>query len=360
MSAKIFVIWTQNESSIRIFQSILVSNNWALRLTSDLINTLKNLSIDEGHSYCLAILSPLNHVFTVDELSAIKKFHEAGGGLLVVSSEDENEVNETNINSIVSEFGIRFLKNCVIRPNPCELNHPKESTLEGFIVNRALKDAFDRHIKRRSHGSTGSATSVLSEVLEASRIVYPFGCTMQVDRNSVVMMTSSKLAIPTCQPICAFNQPVVGVNAGRVATFGSGFLFSDSYIDRESNRALVMALLDYLEDKNFTINISDAKTIEIPELNYTPDINYLVELPASCLQGSRSFNKDPTELIERSLFNIDSSKLISVIRAYHDLAVPHKALTLIKPKFQRKFLDLEPATHGFRLSRINPERLINK
>lgn len=303
----------------------------------------------------LVVLNSATHIYTSAEISALDKFNAQGGAILVFHREDEDQLLQTNINSLLAPWSIRFDRNRIIRPNPYELYHPQEAVLvDDCIVNRGLMDAFERHANKKSATSVDlqDTSAHIGAILDSLKIVYANGCSLRGNRDSVVMMTSSSWAIPNQQPICLFFQPK-SAEQGRLVAMGSSDLINNHYIDRESNKTLIKAILEYLErDKLFSINVGDARTVEIPDLTYAPDINLLLRTPIGCLQGSQIIPKDPRQMVEKRLFNIDSRNLPTVIQAYQDLGVPKEALTLIKPKFERKFLDLQPAVHGFRLAKI--------
>lgn len=161
--------------------------------------------------------------------------------------------------------------------------------------------------------------------------MYPRGCTMKIlSRSATVMMTSSKWALPSCQPICAFYRD--DKNSARLIALGSASLLSDKFIDKEDNRSLIFSLLEFITKDDFKINVSDARTLEIAENNMTADMDKLIDTPISCFQSLEPLPENRLSLIDKSLFNIDNSKLPTLLRAYKELNVAGKPLTLMRPK----------------------------
>lgn len=352
---KVFLFWNeQSEQSLGLLRALLFENGWQV-VDITTLNSLEEYYNDSATRTnaiccCLAILNPVNYTFSFDEIEQLNKFCSAtttGGGnsLIVASGDNENFSNQSNLNELVAMFGVKFNCDCVIRPNPYKNYHPKEARLEDFIVNRGLDYVLRKHLAPIKAASVSTMMPIQEN---EPRILYARGCTLQVSKLSTIMMTSSKWAIPSRQAICSFYRNGLNNNF-RLIAIGSDLLFRDPFIDKEDNKALARTFLEFLVNKEFPINISDAKTIEIPKTNYTPDINHLLDVPICCLQQSESLPKDKLSLIDRRLFDIDNSMLPTISKAFKELNVCHEPLTLIKPNFECKPLDLEPATHGFLL-----------
>lgn len=345
-SHKVFIFWFKFSGQYDSLKSLLIEDGWQILVASSSLS-LAEFSGGQGKLACLAILNPFNYVFSPMEVRHIYKFLACGNSLIIAGGDNESGLNKTNSNQILSPFGIKFNHDCVIRPNPYELYHPKDAQLEDFIANRGLADTLKKYTTARP--SEDSLLKVQDgPVSSGPRIIYSQGCTLTVNTKlSTIMMTSSRWAIPSGLAICAFHRD--DEKSSRLIALGSASLMSDSYIDAEDNKSLVRTLLEFITYKNFPINISDAKTIEIPTNNTTADVSRLIDTPISCLQESEPLPDDKSSLVDRKLFNLDNSMLPKITRAFHDLDVPHERLTLIKPKLDLHSLELEPATHGFLL-----------
>lgn len=261
-------------------------------------------------------------------------------------------------------------------------------------ANDNINDSFRPGNTTDSGNSTNNATGG-----GGAKIVYSHGCTLEVDRkqSTTVLMVSTSYAIPANQAICALNElpPPVGgrlmsstgkspqlasasSNAAsamtpinRLIVLGSSELLTDQSIVKENNRALLSALLEVLTDANFSINLSDARTIELPPSKIDPDLSRLSldgkTTAASITKTTTTTNRniivresfplpqDKTSLLDSRLFQSPSEHLPKVIRAYKDLNLdqePSSCLKLIKPQLELPHkLHLEPAVYGFMVKR---------
>lgn len=344
---KLLLVLYNEQTSYKSLENLLNEDKWRVIFLRVLdIKLLSDLTTIENNSkiICLAILNPINYKISGQELKCIKDFSQAGHSLIVAGGSNDSKSNKTNFNSILKRFGVRFNDDCVIRPNPFKQYHPKEAPLEDFVANRGLGDSIQKYVE---NCGTDSSKAFDPDSVRP-RILYANGCTINVStKASTIMMTSSKWALPTQQAICTFYKD--SPNDCRVVVFGSASLMSDNYINKEDNKALIKALFEFIVHKEFVINISDARTIEIPKSLYTPDITELIDIPISCLQESQHLPEDKTNLIDKKLFKIDNSKVPDIVRAFQDLNVSKKPLTLIKPNLEGSPFEFEPATHGFLL-----------
>lgn len=344
---KLLLVLSSEQSQYKSLENLLNKDKWRVIFFRALdIKLLTDLTsgANDGRTICLAVLDPTNYQFSLQESKCIRKFCQLGNSLFVAGGSNEDKPISTNFNRILRKFDVRFNRDCVIRPNPFKQYHPREAPLEDFVANRSLGDSIKKYMENFEIENSKSLDSDSAR----PRILYANGCTINVSKKtSIIMMTSSKWALPNQQAICTFYKD--SSNDCRVVVFGSASLMSDNYIHKEDNEALVKALFEFIVHKDFTINISDARTIEIPKSLHTPDINELIDTPISCLQESQHLPKDKASLIDKNLFKIDSSKVPDIARAFQDLNVSNKPLTLIKPNLESSPFEFEPATHGFLL-----------
>lgn len=355
MKSRIFILWSQQPELNSSLEAHLIESGWRIKHLTSVDILLPYCAPDPTKLACLCLLDSTKYKFSPEILRQISKFHEAGNSLIVASSSyDSNSNDPININRLTSKFGIRFNRNCVIRPNPYEQYHPREARLSDFIANKGLVDSLRKFMRLGSGDqfeNNNREDDVRSELqMEGPHILYTNGCTLSVSHPSTIMMTSSDWALPGYQAICAFYR---SESRGRLIGIGSSSMFNDTYIDREDNRALLNVLLDFVINEKFIINISDAKTVEIPQVVATPDINQLADVPIPCLQVTEPLpaRQDIARLIDERLFSIDNTLLPSVIRAYQEFGLIHEPLTLIKPTFRVEPLKLKLATHNFIIRR---------
>lgn len=347
-----FVILTDEPDKYSRLGELLAQQGWTLNrvdLGANLGDQLANVQANNT-IICLALLSPNTHKFSQSDIRLIRKLTDAGNSLIIAAGDEETAANAaTNLNQLSSNYGVKFRKNCVIRPNPYKQYHPKEVMLTDFMVNRSFNELIKKHcnssIDSAEFPSIGNSTSSDAAPI---RVLYANGCSLQVDNDSHVILTSSNYSIPPNQAICTLYK---GLNNSKVIVLGSASVMSDAYVDEENNGPLVMALLDICQDEHFSTNLSDARTLELPEMVYTGDMKTLIDLPLPCFETLEPLPRNKTDLIARHVFNFDCSKLPLVVDAYSRLGLVNEPLTLLRPRFHCQYLKLEPATHGFVLRR---------
>lgn len=327
---RLFLIWSKSSGHYTSLRSLLDEQGWTVLIIQELASLSKLVGSKEN-LVCLAILSP-SAGLSGRELEHVQEFISQGNLGFIASSaiEDGESLSPSAvINEFSSAFGVIFNEDCVIRPNLYKLYHPQEAMIEDFVANRGLNEVLKRHISQRpSDDSLSKAPD--GPIKFGPRILYPSGCTMRVDiKLSTIIMTSSKWALPSGQPIGAIYRN--DSSQSRLVMLGSALLMSDQYLDKEDNRCLVNSLLEFLTNKSFPINISDARTIEIAGNNLTADMERLIEEPIGCLRHLDPLPENKAELIDARLFSLDNSQLPNLMKAYRDLGLAYEPLTLMRP-----------------------------
>ncbi|XP_061864911.1 intraflagellar transport protein 52 homolog isoform X3 [Colius striatus] len=130
---------------------------------------------------------------------------------------------------------------------------------------------------------------------------------------------------------------------GKLAALGSSHMFSDQYLDKEENSKIMDVLFQWLTTSDIYLNQIDMEDPEISDYTMLPDIAALSEQLRVCLQEGDENPRDFTKLFDTSLFQLDTSALPSVIKAYEQLNVKHEPLQLIQPQFETPIPVLQPA-----------------
>lgn len=358
-SEKIFFLWTkQVKGSFRSLRDLLLTSKdkWQVLEIVDTNQLASYEKIVQKEVACFAILNPTRYNFTSRELKQIWRIYALGCSLLVASGERDGDldsgIDTSNLNDVILPFGVKFNDDCVIRPNLYKQYHPRDAMLEDFSANRGVSDTMNRL------ALTKVASSSIAELYNRKlgpKIIYSKGCTLSIlNKSSTIAMTSSQWAIPTRQPICTFykSTSVQGKPRARMIAFGSANLLTDHYINKEDNKCLVVTLLEFLKNPDFPINLSDAKTIEIPEYFVPPDADKLLDTPIGCLQECEPLPENKRKLLDLRLFNIDNRMSPLIGEAFEMFKMIREPLTLVKPELPFKYLSFEPATHGFPLRKI--------
>jgi len=342
--AKIFLFWSKSSGRYRKFESLLKSNGWHVQVTSCLRDyyLTRDVSTKEGEVeiVCFAIMQPTSGLSETD-MEYLHEFYnkflvKVYNCILFARGFESDDSPRDDLNKWLSRYGIEFRPEIgVLRPNPYKFYHPMEVLLEDFITNRSVSDRVKEHRSHREIEIEDPSSFVFPsdsrlEDDSQAKIVYPKGCCLGVDaKKAAILMTSSPWALPSNQAICALHEnqgenQEGGRQTNRMIIVGSSLLFSDEYISKENNYSLSRTLVDILADRDFSINVSDARTVEIPDDNMTPDTSRLCESPIACLQQSYLTPAEPSNLVYSKLFNLDTNHLPKILRAYKDLNI-HEA-----------------------------------
>ncbi|KAL3110785.1 hypothetical protein niasHT_016740 [Heterodera trifolii] len=177
-----------------------------------------------------------------------RKFIHSGGSLLVMCAEGGEQRIGTNINFLLEEFGIAFNSDCVIRTMFHKYFYPKEALVPNGVINRAIPSVAGVQKAIISHGREAERnrkgqlpkeqiqhSSAFGQKLRnngkdnddeeeeetnicsALTFVYPFGCTLSVDRRSVCVLSTGTVCYPIARPICAFHKVQKENGCGKLA-----------------------------------------------------------------------------------------------------------------------------------------------
>ncbi|MCL4110819.1 UNVERIFIED_CONTAM: hypothetical protein GTU68_039932, partial [Idotea baltica] len=272
--------------------------------------------------------------FTQNQFSHIRRHVEEGGSLFVMMEEGGEKKAQSNINFLLEEFGIAFNNDAVIRTCYYKYFHPKECLITNGVLNRAILEAAGKNLPGFQFSKEESPTARLS-------FLYPFGCTINVAKPSIAVLSTGSVSFPLNRPICAFYEhPNKG---GRVVALGSGHILSDQYIDKEENSKIKDVIFSFLTAKDFKLNQIDAEDPEISDYNLTPDLSYLSENLRVCLLESEEVPSDFVQLFHSKLTAIDMHLVPEAIDAFTKLNVKHEPLRLITPQFEAPLPSLQPA-----------------
>uniref|UniRef100_A0A915KTX7 ABC-type uncharacterized transport system domain-containing protein n=1 Tax=Romanomermis culicivorax TaxID=13658 RepID=A0A915KTX7_ROMCU len=306
-----------------------LKNDWRLEIVKSPISdtTLMDVKI-------FVIAAPRSK-FTQAEIDNLRNFVKSGGSLLIFATEEsQNGVSElTNINYLLEEYGISSNLDSVLRTTFFKYYHPKEALVSNGLLNR---------------GILPTSTRILDNADTKSLIyVYPFGCTLNVSKPSVPIMSTGTVCFPLNRPTTAFYIPKQATE-GRITVVGSAHMFHDQYLDKEENAKILDAIIQFLSgDHNFPLSKVDADNPEISDYVFTPDIILLAEQMKVCLhetEGDFSDHQDFTATLDSTLYDIDLGSLPSIIKGYSHLNVKHEPLSLITPQFETPMPPLKPAT----------------
>ena len=154
-------------------------------------------------------------IFSDSEIKSIVNWVD-NGGLLFVIYEHSVDKWGSNINELISNFGIQFNDDCLVDHIYNE-RHPTTVILDIADDTHPILNGIDK-------------------------IAYYAGCTLSLSKNAYGVLYSSKTAIPA-------HTPIIGVSEygkGKVVCIGDGDLFDPIRIKEYDNKKLIINLYDWL------------------------------------------------------------------------------------------------------------------
>ena len=138
------------------------------------------------------------------------------------------------------------------------------------------------------------------------QFLYPYGCTVNVVKPAVALLSSGSVSFPQNRPVCGFFRSKEE-HRGRLMVIGSGHMFSDAYIIKEENTRLLDVLMQMLTTDDINLNSIDATDPDISDYFQSPDIASLAEELKCCLQESEEVPRDFGSLFDNSLYVMDTN-----------------------------------------------------
>mmetsp|Transcript_5342 Transcript_5342/g.10193 ORF Transcript_5342/g.10193 Transcript_5342/m.10193 type:complete len:540 (-) Transcript_5342:95-1714(-) len=286
--------------------------------------------------------SPQNKI-EASEIKALKSFVSEGGSLLILGQEGGESKPNHQISKLTSEFGIVMNNDAVVRTAyRADFFHPKEV----YIARASLTPEIDRYA-----GKTAAATSDFplddqeeNEEDEGSNgglldLVYPFGCTLTIDRPAMPIITSGKMSFPANRPLGAACR----VNNGLVVVFGSARTLTDNYINREDNQAFLDGVISMMLSDETKLGSVEMDRPEFKEPVQVPDMEALAERLRCCLQEPEDLPTDFSRMFDLKLFGYNTDMVPETVALYERLNVKHEPLSNIPPQFEVPLPPLQPA-----------------
>lgn len=318
-------------------------SNWKIQSLKDEITSEKLIGVK------LWITAGPREKFTAAEFEVLKKYLDSGGDILVMLGEGGESRFDTNINFLLEEYGIMVNNDSVVRNVYYKYFHPKEALVSNGVLNREISRAAGKAVPGIiDEDSSGNNAQALT-------FVYPFGATLSVMKPAVAVLSTGSVCFPLNRPILAFyyskNQ------GGKLAVLGSCHMFSDQYLDKEENSKIMDVVFQWLTTGDIQLNQIDAEDPEISDYMMLPDTATLSERLRVCLQEGDENPRDFTTLFDLSIYQLDTTSLLKVIKAHEQLNVKHEPLQLIQPQFETPLPALQPAVFSPSFRELPPPPL---
>jgi len=310
---------------------------------------------------CLVFGNPRQE-FSDAELDVLKQYVEEGGSMLFLFRETEGKKDfDTNANTLLENFGLSVNNDALVRTVYYRYHHPKETLIVDGVMNSAMTKAALARGERQAKGKSSTIGPDGNERKKKDKLefVFPYGCTLGVQKPAVPLLSSGHIAYPLNRPVAAVwqgdSQPGGG-KAGRVAVVGSADMLGDEWLDKEDNWRIGEQLIGWLTRGGGSgdaeggyadlAKVTPEDTVEVSEYHRLPDTEQLSERLHSCLQMDDSLpgdGKDFNRVFDENLFGFSTKLIPATVALYDTLNVKHEPLTLIPPQFELPLPPLVPA-----------------
>eukprot|EP00051_Salpingoeca_urceolata_P013038 m.163036 g.163036 ORF g.163036 m.163036 type:complete len:418 (+) comp17679_c2_seq3:91-1344(+) len=309
------------------------------------VTTVNEVSLDKLSQAQLCVFNGPRDKFTAAEFDAMRHYMDRGGSIMLLLGEGGESKFDTNVNFLLEEYGIMVNTDSVVRSSFYKYLHPKECLVTNGVLNRELNRAAGKRIPGLSDDAPPGCLSY----------VYPYGATLTVEKPAIPVLSSGTVALPLNRPTCALH---TSKGRGKLCVLGSCHVFQDAYVDKEENGKLLDILLQWLLTESLQLNAIDAEDPDVSDYHFIPDVSSMADKLQVCLQEGDDVPKDFTKVFDTELFQLDTSAIPDVIRAYDNLGVTHEhQLQLIPPQFETPLPPLQPAVFPPQFQELEPPAL---
>jgi len=342
-----------------------------LRASHKVVLNTEILTTEKLKEYDILIIGNPTDTFSEDEFDAMRHHLQEGRSIAIFSSEGGEEDSGSNLNSFLEEYGIWYESDAVVRTtyhkylNPKHVYLPANSILHQNILSEKRKNESDV-------GTTSNSKDESPDDLDSGMaLVYPNGCTLDVQPPSLAILSSGTVSFPANRPIggvwedsrhiseSSSTNKVRDGSGGRLLAIGSSNFFADDWLEKEDNSRLLNILIRFLlHDESVSFDRSKViKGSSVDESKTVPDIEALSERLKCCLQESEPLPQDLESMFRHDMLSFDTSLIPTVINLYNTLNVKHEPLSLIPPDFERPLPPLQPAVFAPKLRDLPPPAL---
>jgi len=309
-----------------------------------------HITLDRLLSAQLVIFAGPREKFHEDEFTAIEQYIIKGGSVLFMLGEGGEGKYNTNIVALIEKYGIAFNNDSVVRTVYHKYMHPKECLITNGILCQDLVRAAkgEKKAEKAAADSLGlTITREEGDVANAGKdnggleFVFPYGCTLNVMKPAVPVLSSGPISYPLNRPVGAVYSRA---DAGRMCVLGSVRMLDDEFFDSEKNKQMTDALIRWLmRSGDLDVGFAYGEEPELSDYHHIPHTQGLAMNLRSCLQENEPLPGDFTHLFDSTLFKFDMDLVPEGVRLYQQLGVPHQPLTLIPPSFETPMPALQPA-----------------
>ncbi|KAK4885769.1 hypothetical protein RN001_002040 [Aquatica leii] len=290
-----------------------------LKISWKVVINKEEITRDLLQNCAILILPGCRSPFNETEIEVMKVYLENGGKLLILLYESSQE-DRSNINVLLEQYGITPNMDCIIRTHYYKYFHPKECYVEDSNINKSLSN-------QKLHFN----------------LIFPYGCTLNVSRPSAVVFTSGTTTFPIDRPLGAVY--CNSTTGGVLIAIGSGYMFSDKYIDQEQNEKFREFIFEFISSTNVSVTSDHDDDLEIWDHHIVPDITEVADRPKLCLTDAicHTTTMDYSKLFDHKMYSMNTNLVPEAIKLYDKLRVKHQTLKLISPNFEAPLPPLQAA-----------------
>lgn len=226
--------------------------------------------------------------FNAQELQDIRRYIEEGGRCVIMMNEGGEHKSNTNINAMLEQVGISFNQDSVIRKTFHKYLHPKEAFIGNGCLNEELVKAANGKLEEEEN-KPGKYSRKYKDTKDelanrdengGLKFVYPYGCTINVRKPALTILSTGPISFPANRPIAAlYTSP----RKGKLFVIGSMQFFSDEFFEKEDNQKIQEAIFGWLLLSNCNLEANVKNEPELSEYHHVPDITALADRLRSCL-----------------------------------------------------------------------------
>jgi len=282
------------------------------------------------------------------ECAAVKEYVAGGGNLLFLLGSGGDDRFGSNLNAVLADWGLTFNTDSVVRTVYYKYFHPKEVCITNGILNRELNRAAGKlstgPAASQAFGAAPPAAQPSGAPSSSSGLTFvlPHGCSLNVQKPGVPILSSGFIAYPLNRPVGAVYEHKGG--SGRVMALGSCHMFEDGWLEKEENGKLQEVLVDWLtHSPKVKLNQIDAEDPEVNDYHHLPDTHALAERLRVCIEEREELPRDFTAMFDQTMFKFDTHLIPEAVDLYKKLGVKHEPLSLIHPQFETPLPPLFPS-----------------
>lgn len=223
-----------------------LKQNYTISVSKD------EITLDRLRPYQLAILGCPREPFSAEEFTALKKYMDEGGCLMVISGEGGEARHSTNINYFIEQYGISINDDAVLRTCYYKYLHPKEVFVSNGILNKEIVRAARGIQKSPAKADMDKKQKLARRLMETKdefkidnsglNFVYPYGASLNVQKPAFPLLSSGPISYPMNRPLCATYVHGKEKKA-KLVVIGSVKYFDDEFFDKEDNNKIAVLFI---------------------------------------------------------------------------------------------------------------------